>query len=63
MKGFRTPFLTLYNHFENRPSTILNFLEHLQLSHMAKNSHRTNFHDKIEKMRDNQADLMRGQPL
>ena len=33
-KRFRTPFLTLQNHFENRPSTRLNFLEHLQLSHI-----------------------------
>ena len=32
-KRFRTPLLTPWNHFENRPSTILNFLEHLQLSH------------------------------
>ena len=32
-KRFRTPFLTLQNHFENRPSTRLNFLEHLRMSH------------------------------
>ena len=31
-KRCRTPLLTLQKHFENRPSTRLNFLEHLQLS-------------------------------
>ena len=35
---FRTPFLTLKNHFENRPSTILNFLEHMQLSHKGSST-------------------------
>ena len=35
-KRSRTPFLTLQNLFENRPSTILNFLEHLQLSHIPE---------------------------
>ena len=32
-------FLTLWNHFENQPSTILNFLEHLQLYHINRESH------------------------
>ena len=32
-KRFRTLFLTLKNHFENRPSTRLNFPQHLKMTH------------------------------
>ena len=34
-KGSEHLFLTFQNHFENRPSTILNFLEHLRMSRMC----------------------------
>ena len=34
-KRFRTPFLTLQNHFEKQPSIGLNFLEQQQLSHIC----------------------------
>ena len=33
-KRFRTPFLTLYNHFENRPSTRLDYPQHLRMTHI-----------------------------
>ena len=33
-KRFRTPFLALQNHFENRPSTGLNFPQHLRMTHI-----------------------------
>ena len=36
-KRFRTPFLTLYNHFENWPFTILEFPQHLRMTHIEAN--------------------------
>ena len=34
-KRFRTPFLALWNHFENRPSIRLNFPQHLRMTHIT----------------------------
>ena len=33
-KRFKTPFLTLWNHFENRTSIASTFLQHLRLCHV-----------------------------